>query len=102
VVIKEKDLRRAESQLLALPSLKRFLDNLKSAREKNDFRQYMRRYLNIYLPDCPFEISGTNRYKMTTHEATIIARKPIKTGEEIKYLCGIWAILTEEEEDDLV
>jgi hypothetical protein len=37
MVIKEKDLHRAESQLLALPSLKRFLDNLKSAREKNNF-----------------------------------------------------------------
>jgi hypothetical protein len=101
VVIKEKDLRRAESQLLALPSLKRFSDNLKSAGEKNDFRQHMRRYLNIYLPDCPFEISGTNRYEMTTHEATIIARKPIKAGQAIKYLCGIRAILTEEEENDL-
>jgi hypothetical protein len=101
VVIKERDLRRAESQLLVLPSLKRFSDNLKSAEENDDFRQHMRRYLNIYLPDCPFEISGTNRYKMTTHEATIIARRPIKAGEEIKYLCGIRAILTEEEEDDL-
>jgi len=101
VLIKEKDLPGAESQLLALPSLERFLDNLKSAGEKKDFRQHMRRYLSIYLPDCAFEISGTNRYKMTTHEATIIARKLIKAGEDIKYLCGIRAILTEEEEDDL-
>jgi histone-lysine N-methyltransferase SUV420H len=62
----------------------------------------MRRYLNIYLLDCPFEISRINRYKMTTYKATIIARKPIKAGEEIKYLCGIRAILIEEEEDDLV
>jgi len=101
VVIGEKDLRRAEGQLLALPSLKKFSENLKSASEKNAFRQHMMRYLNIYLPDCPFEISGTNRYKMTTHEATIIARKPIKAGQEIKYLCGIRTILTEEEEVDL-
>ena len=35
------------------------------------------------------------------HEATIIVRKLIKVGEEIKYLYGIRAILTEEEEDDL-
>jgi [histone H4]-N-methyl-L-lysine20 N-methyltransferase len=101
VVIGEKDLRRAEGQLLALPSLKKFSENLKSASEKNAFRQHMMRYLNIYLPDCPFEISGTNQYKMTTHEATIITRKPIKAGQEIKYLCGIRTILTEEEEVDL-
>jgi hypothetical protein len=97
VVIKEKDLPGAESQLLELPSLKRFSDNLKSAEEKDDFRRQMRRYLSIYLPDCPFEISGTNRYAMKTHEVTIIERKTIKTGEEIKYLSGIRAISTEEE-----
>jgi hypothetical protein len=61
----------------------------------------MRRYLSLYLPDCAFEISGTNRYKMTTHEATVISRRLIKAGEEIKYLCGIRAILTTEEEEDL-
>jgi len=101
VVIKENDLRKAESQLLALPRLKSFLDHLDSGKEKKYFQEHLRRYLNIYLPDCPFEISGTNRYEMKKHEATIIARKPIKAGEEIKYLCGIRAILTEEEEDDL-
>jgi hypothetical protein len=102
VVIRERDLPRAESQLLELPSLKRFSENLKSAVEKDDFRRHMRRYLSIYLPDCPFEISGTNRYVMKTHEATIIARKTIKTGEEIKYLSGIRAISTEEDVKDLI
>ena len=38
---------------------------------------------------------------MTTHEATIISRRIIKAGEEVKYLCGIRAILTTEEEEDL-
>jgi histone-lysine N-methyltransferase SUV420H len=87
--------------MLALPSLKRFSDNLKSAKEKDSFRQHMRRYLSLYLPDCPFEISGTNRYTRTTHEAMIVARKPIRKGEEIKYLCGIRVILTDEQEKEL-
>jgi hypothetical protein len=102
VVIKEKDLPGAESQLLKLPSLKRFSDNLKSAEEKDDFRRQMRRYLSIYLPDCPFEISGKNQYIIKTHKATIIARKTIKTGEKIKYLSGIQAISTEEEVKELI
>jgi len=38
MVIKEKDLPEAESQLLELLSLKRFLDNFKSAEEKDDFQ----------------------------------------------------------------
>ena len=39
---------------------------------------------------------------MKIHEATIIARKMIKAGEEIKYLSGIQAISTEEEVTDLI
>jgi hypothetical protein len=100
-VIKEKDLPEAERQLLALPSLKRFSDNLKSATEKDSFRRHMRRYLSLYLPDCAFEILGTNRYTITTHEAMVFSRKLIRKGEDIKYLCGIRVTLTDEEEDDL-
>jgi histone-lysine N-methyltransferase SUV420H len=97
VVIKEKDLSGAESQLLKLSSLKRFSNNLKSAKKKDDFRRQIRRYLSIYLLNCPFEISGTNRYVIKTHKVTIIKQKTIKTGEKIKYLFNIQAILTEEE-----
>ena len=61
----------------------------------------MTRYLKLYLPDCPFEISSTNRYTGTTFEATIISRRNIWEGEETKYLCGTRAILTPEEEEDL-
>jgi hypothetical protein len=87
--------------MLALPNLKKFLGNLKSATEKDDFRRHMRRYLSLYLPDCAFEIVGTNRYTVTLHEATVVSRKPIGKDEEIKYLCGIRVILTTEEEDGL-
>lgn len=101
VVISKRNIPEAHRQLLELPNLRGFNENLKLSAETKDFRRHMRRYLSLYLPDCAFEISGTNRYKMTTHEGTIISRRIIKAGEEVKYLCGIRAIMTTEEEEDL-
>jgi len=57
--------------------------------------------MNIYLPDCPFEVSTTNRYTIDTHEAAITARRFIGKGEVVKYLCGIQVIMTEEEEEEI-
>lgn len=54
--------------------------------------------MQIYLPDCPFEVSSTNRYTITTHEASIVARRFIKRNETIKYLSGIQVLITPEEE----
>ena len=61
----------------------------------------MRNYINIWLPDCPFEISTTNRYTITNHEAATTARKIIKEGDTIKYLCGNLVAMTPEEEASL-
>jgi histone-lysine N-methyltransferase SUV420H len=55
----------------------------------------------MYLPDCPFEVTTTNRYIITQHEAAICARRFIKKGEEIKYLSGTLVSMTREEEMDL-
>lgn len=98
-VIVRKNPAEAESQLLALPGLKKFSDNLKTPKEKDDFRQHLRRYVNIYLPECAFEVSTTNRYTVVTHEASVTARRLIKKGEVIKYLCGIQVLMTPEEEE---
>ena len=98
-MIIKKSPAEAESQLLALPGLKKFEDNLKTAKEKEDFRQHLRRYVNIYLPDCAFEVTTTNRYTVVTHEASVTARRLIKKGEVIKYLCGIQVLMTPEEEE---
>lgn len=98
-MIIEKNPAQAEAQLLALQGLKKFSENLKSEKEKNDFRQHLRRYINIYLPDCAFEVSTTNRYTVVTHEAAVTARRLIKKGEVIKYLCGIQVLMTPEEEE---
>ncbi|KAI9049960.1 hypothetical protein LZ554_006107 [Drepanopeziza brunnea f. sp. 'monogermtubi'] len=98
-VIVEKDAAKAEAELLDLPGLKKFSQNLKTEKEKDDFRRHLRKYVNIYLPDCPFEVSSTNRYTIVTHEAAVTARRYIKKGEVVKYLCGIQVIMTEEEEE---
>ncbi|KAA8563803.1 hypothetical protein EYC84_011818 [Monilinia fructicola] len=100
-VIVEKDPSKAEAQLLALPGLKKFQQNLKSEKEKEDFRRHLRKYINIYLPDCPFEVSSTNRYTVVTHEAAIVARREIRKGEVVKYLCGIQVVMTPEEEEHI-
>lgn len=87
--------------MLELPGLGRFLQNLKTDKEKEDFRKHLKKYINIYLSDCPFEVSTTNRYTIDTHEAAVIARRDIRKGQVVKYLCGIQVTMTEEEEEDI-
>lgn len=98
-VVINKNPAEGEAQLLALAGLKKFSDNLKTEKEKEDFRQHLRRYINIYLPECSFEVTTTNRYTVVTHEAAVTARRFIKKGEVIKYLCGIQVVMTPEEEE---
>ena len=100
-VVLGRDSHKAELALLELSGLKKYVNLLRSDREKEDFRRHMRKYINIWLPDCPFEVSTTNRYTIVTHEAAITARRPIRKGETIKYLCGNKVEMTPEEEKDL-
>lgn len=100
-VIVEKDLQKAEAALLELPGLKKYVALLQTDREKEDFRRHMRKYMNIWQCDCPFEVSTTNRYTIVTYEAAVTARRPIRKGETIKYLCGNLVAMTPEEEKDL-
>ena len=96
-----KDPQKAEAALLQLVGFKKYINLLKTEREKEDFRRHMRKYINMWLPDCPFEVSTTNRYTIVTAEASTTARRPIKQGEAIKYLCGNLVAMTPEEEKDL-
>lgn len=98
-VIVEEDPATAEAELLALPGLKKYSASLKTDKEKGDFRAHLRRYVNIYLADCPFEVSTTNRYTVVTEEAAVTARRYIKKGETVKYLCGVQVHMTEDEEE---
>ena len=100
-VIIDKDTQAAEAALLKLTGLRKFYDHLQSDREKEDFLKHMRKYINIWLPDCPFEVSTTNRYTIMTQEAATTARRLIKKGETIKYLSGNLVAMTSEEEQDL-
>lgn len=87
--------------MLEISGLKKYLANLRSPREKEWFRRHLRKYIQMYLPDSPFEVTTTNRYIITQHEAAICARRFIKKGEEIKYLAGTLVSMTHEEEMDL-
>lgn len=55
----------------------------------------------MYQTDCPWEVSSTNRYTITTYEAAVTARRRIRQGEIIKYLTGTLVPLTTEESLDL-
>lgn len=100
-VIVEKNARAAEQELLAMKGLKKYMDSLPNDREREWFKRHFRKYVQIYLPDCPFEISTTNRYTIVEQEAAVVARRNIKKGEEIKYLCGTLVSMTRQEELDL-
>ncbi|KAI1497736.1 hypothetical protein F5X99DRAFT_355851 [Biscogniauxia marginata] len=100
-LIIDPDPEVAESKLLATDGLRKFYNALKTSKEKDDFRAHLRRYMQIYLPDCPFEVSSTNRYTIVTHEAAVTARKFLKRGQPIKYLSGIRVAITDKEDKEL-
>lgn len=91
----------AASKLLKLPGLKKYFNRLATPVEKEHFQRHLRKYVSIYMPDCPFEVNTTNRYDISLQEACVTARKPIKRGHEIKYLTGIQVGITKEEEETL-
>lgn len=63
------------------------------------FKIQLESFVQIYLPDCPFDITSTHQYSVP--EACVTARKPISRGEKIRYLGGYLVPLTEKEEQDL-
>ncbi|RDA88951.1 hypothetical protein CP532_0620, partial [Ophiocordyceps camponoti-leonardi (nom. inval.)] len=100
-VIVAKDLAAAEAKLLATTGLRRFQQSLKTPQEREDFRRHLLRYLQIYLPDCPWEVGSTNRYTIFSHEACVTARRPIARNEAIRYLAGVQVNITPDEEKEM-
>ena len=96
----DKDPVAGADRFVGLPSVKRFYDRL-SSEEKDHFQRHLRKYINIYLYDCPFEVTTTNRYTVDTQEAAVTARKTIVKGDMIKYLSGVQVAITKKEEADL-
>lgn len=97
----DKDPAEAVCELLKLPGLRKYVANMKEEKDQEQFKRHLKRYVNIYVPDCPFEVTTTNRYMITEHEASITARRDINPREEIKYLTGVQVAMTEEQEQKL-
>ncbi|KAK4098976.1 hypothetical protein N658DRAFT_487961 [Parathielavia hyrcaniae] len=95
------DFAVAEEALLAVDGLKKFHRSLRTPKEKDDFRAHLRRYMGTYQSDCPFEVNATNRYTISSYEASITARRFIRRNETIKYLAGTQVTVTPEEEAQL-
>jgi histone-lysine N-methyltransferase SUV420H len=100
-VIIDKDANQAHENLLRLPGIVNYLRTLKTPDEREHFERHLRKYVNMYLPECPFEVCTTNRYTILTHEACVVARRRIAPGESIKFLTGIQVEMTEKEEEEL-
>jgi [histone H4]-N-methyl-L-lysine20 N-methyltransferase len=99
-LIVEKDWVAAERALWKLPGVRSYRLKLAAA-EMADFREHFDKYVHMYKTDCPWEVSTTNRYTITTHEAAVTARRRIKQGEAVKYLVGTLVPLTIEESANL-
>ena len=100
-VVLNKDIDAAESELIKTDGLKKFMNSLQNDKQRSDFQKHLRRYIQIYMPDCPWEVNATNRYTITSHEAAVTARRDIRRNESIKYLSGIQVNITPEEEKEI-
>lgn len=74
---------------------------MRSKIEQEHFLDHLRKYIAMYQTDCPWEVSTTNRYTITTYEAAVTARRRIRQGDTVKYLTGTLVPLTTEESADL-
>ena len=100
-VIIRKDANQAHRNLMRLPGIVNYLRSLRTPDEREHFERHLRKYINMYLPECPFEVCTTNRYTILTHEACVVARRRISPGEPIRFLTGIQVEMTEKEEEEL-
>ncbi|KAL5605973.1 hypothetical protein BROUX41_006226 [Berkeleyomyces rouxiae] len=100
-IIVKNNLDSAERRLLETAGLRKFYNSLRTDAEKANFRAHMRRYMNLYCVDCPWEVNSTNRYTIISHEAAITARRFIRRNETIKYLSGIQVVMTPDEEREI-
>ncbi|KAI9671018.1 MAG: hypothetical protein M1831_005103 [Alyxoria varia] len=88
------------SKLFALRGIKQYMDKLDD-REQDNFRCHLRKYVKMYLPEAPFEVTTTNRYKISSLDAAVSARRLIRKNETIRHLTGILLPLTPQAEKEL-
>lgn len=77
-VIVAKDIPAAEKALLQVSGIKRYRNGLKGKAVQENFLRHLRKYIDMYRTDCPWEVSTTNRYTITTFEAAVTSRSRIK------------------------
>ncbi|KAF2215365.1 hypothetical protein CERZMDRAFT_36076 [Cercospora zeae-maydis SCOH1-5] len=100
-VVINKDASKAQELLLKTKGIAAFHKALRTEDEREHFVRHLRQYIDMWLPNCPFEVCTTNRYTITTAEASIVARKNIRKDTEIEFLRGIQVEMTEQEEREL-
>ncbi|KAJ3143112.1 hypothetical protein HK100_010695 [Physocladia obscura] len=75
-----------------------FLQN-RTEEQISDFKEHMKRYFSMYLPNAGFEVAKTMRYKNSGKvEACVISTKKWNPGDEIRLCSGYIAELTEHDE----
>ncbi|RPB24182.1 hypothetical protein L211DRAFT_213576 [Terfezia boudieri ATCC MYA-4762] len=99
-VVRARSVTAAVEKFEQLTGVQSFLQGMEEWK-KNEFMKHVRRYMQIYHPEAPFEVNSTDRYTLFTHEACVHARRPIRTGETIKFLAGCMLLMTDEEEENL-
>ena len=99
-IITRPDIATAERALLSIEGIRKFYRRLKPPSQMH-FRGHLRRYLQTYLADCPFDITSTNRYDPDREDASITARRHIPRGSTVAYLNGYKVYVSPEEEDTI-
>ncbi|GIZ45331.1 hypothetical protein CKM354_000850400 [Cercospora kikuchii] len=100
-VVINQNAGKAQELLLKTKGIATFHKALRTEDEREHFVRHLRQYIDMWLPSCPFEVCTTNRYTITTAEASIVARKNIRKDTEIEFLRGIQVEMTEREEREL-
>lgn len=100
-VIVGKDMLAAEKALLQVAGIRRYRNGLKGKAVQENFLRHLRKYMDMYKTDCPWEVSTTNRYTITTFEAAVTSRSRIKQHQTIPYLVGTLVPLTADESNQL-
>ncbi|KAJ3223713.1 hypothetical protein HDU81_009028 [Chytriomyces hyalinus] len=100
----KSDLDEAVSPSVLNASFEAFSAFMRSRNEEQllDFKEHIKRYFSMYLPNAGFEIGRTLRYKNSGKvEACIVATKKWRPGDEIRHCSGYIAELTEQDENYL-
>lgn len=90
------------SQFMRFPAVQTFISRYQNDEQTiAEFKKHAGKYIEMYSPDCGFELVTTDRYELKSGvlETSVVAKKEYNAGDEIKYLYGAFAELKPEEEE---